>query len=466
MSFADEVRHDTASLHRFISSVCATCEHREGGRAYPPPSDDFLKYIRQLGDCTKSFLESFPNSVPSGPTYNFHRQKLWTLRSSWFELHQYVKPTTDAHTLSLPAPLIDGLLRRFRQLQGFAGTRFAVFHIEKLNYLQVVASGIRGIAQQIASVIPNAPSFPPGLGLIGIPYSQASSVFLNCLIPHEMGHFAYGETVSIEMALAQGISEALTKAFAGSEPLAPWDMALLVDWLKSWAEEIFCDLFAIWVIGPCYSFAFIEIFDLTNVLNSSNGLNTAGTAPYLEFSQMHPALLFRIKQHLILLKKQGWWSQFDLTKSHYYRVLELSESVANSQFAFSAGQTLGPRALEAFFEIVPLVEQQIDTIMKSLSTGLVEYKKARHLVQQYLQNGVVPSTIPDPDSTTKLFPNLVTVLNAAYSLYLESLDTLISKIDQQDPLLIRDRQKWTEKLEAWTLKAIEDHELLTSQKSM
>lgn len=226
MSVTDEVRHDTASLYRFITSVCAICDDREGGRAYPLPSDAFLKYIRQLGDCTKLFLESFPTSIPSGSTYNFHRQKLWTLRSCWFELHQYVKPTADAHTLSLPVPLIDGLLRRFHQLPGFADTRFAVFHIEKLNYLQVIASGIRSIAQQIASVIPNAPSFPPDLGLIGIPYSQASSAFLNCLIPHEMGHFVYGETVSIETAVAHGISDSLTKTFAGSPALPPGDMAI------------------------------------------------------------------------------------------------------------------------------------------------------------------------------------------------------------------------------------------------
>jgi hypothetical protein len=462
MSVVDEVRHDTVSLYRFISSVCAACDQREGGRSYPPPSDSFLGYIRQLGNCTKLYLETFPSSVPSGPSYNFHRQKLWTLRSSWFELHQFVKPTADAHTLSLPAPLIEGLLRRFRQLPGFANTCFAVFHIEKLNYLQVIASGIRGIAQEIASVIPNAPPFPPDLGLIGIPYSQASSAFLNCLIPHEMGHFAYGEK-SIGTALAGGIAGSLNKAFAGSSPLDPRDMALLMDWLESWAEEIFCDLFAIWLIGPCYCYAFVEIFDLANVLDSTNGLNASGATAYLEFQQMHPANLFRIKQHVTLLKKLDWWSQIDLTKSHHYKVLDLSQSVSDSKFTFSRGKFLGAQALQAFFEVLPLIEQQLYTVMSGLDPGLVEYKKLFSVVQEYFKNGIVPSTVPDPDNSARVFPSPLTVLNAAYAFNLESLNTLISGIERQDPLSIRDRQKWTEKLEAWTLKAIEDYGLLTRQ---
>jgi len=465
MAAVDEIRHDTASLYRFINSVCASCDSREAGRTYPPASDDLLAYIRELGDCTRLFLETFPATVPLDSSYNFYRQKLLTLRSCWFELHQYIKPTADAHTLSLPGPLIEGLLRRFRQLPGFADSRFAVFHIEKLNYLQVVASGVRAIAGQMASIIPNAPSFPSNLGLLGIPYSQGSSVFLNCLIPHEMAHFAYGENGAIRAALLPRLASSLTRAFAGLPPLDPQNIALLMDWLESWTEEVFCDLFAIWLVGPCYSFAFIEIFDLTNILDSAGGLNSFGTSPYSEFFPSHPSSLFRIKQHLALLERLDWWPQFNRTKSHYYKVLELSNSLVDGHFAFSKGQNMGTKALEAFFDVVPAIHEQVNLLMSSLDTGLAEYKVSHHAVQEYLKNGVVPSTIPSIEHSTKVFPSPVTVLNAAYSLYLESLDTLISGIANQDPSSIRDRQKWAEKLESWASKAIEDHGLLISQKA-
>jgi len=463
MAVADEVRHDTASLYRFVASVCAICDQREAGRCYLPASDIFLKYISHLGKRTKEFLEIFADSIPTGPTYNLHRQKLWTLRSSWYELHQYVKPTTDAHTLSLPAPLIEGLIARFRNLPGFPDTRFAIFHIEKLNYLQVVASGIRELAQQIASIIPNPPPLPPNLGLIGIPYSQSSSVFLNCLIPHEMGHFAYGEK-AVGSALAPNISSSLNRAFSSQlGTLQPWQMAWLTDLLHSWAEEIFCDLFAIHLIGPCYSYASIEIADLTNVLGNTSGLGRLAAS--CEFSLTHPAFLFRIKQHALLLKTLGWWSEIDFAKSHYYRVLELSDAQADSVFTFPRGQSLGGGALDAFFEVVPMIKEKVANTVLGLDSGLTEYKSLSRLVKEYLKNGVVPSTILHPTDSTTRFPNLVAIMNSGYTFYLESLDSLILGIKNQDPSSIKDRQSWTEKLEMWIMKAIEDHALLTGQKA-
>jgi hypothetical protein len=462
MSVVDDARHDTASLHRFVSSIYKNCDPREGGKSYLPSSDEFFKYIRALGNRTLEFLETFSASITASPSYNFHRQKLWTLRTSWFELHQYIKPAADAHTLSLPGPLIEGLLARFHELADFADTSFAVFHIDELNYLQVIASGIRGIAADMAAIIPNAPTFPEKLGLIGIPYSQSSSVFLNCLIPHEMGHFAYGEK-SIAAALATGISASLNKAFAGIS-LDVQTRKWLTDVLQSWSEEIFCDLFAIWLIGPCYSYAFVEIVDLPNILTPTAGLNVSGAGSSLAFSPMHPGFLFRVKQHVELLKKLGWWSEIDVSKSHYYKVLELSETLPDSSFTFPRGATFAAPALRAFFEVTPLVDQQVRAIMTGIDTGLTEYRKFRPVVQEYFRNGVVPSTILNPGDSTTAFPSPVTVLNSAYTLYLESLDWLISGIQGQDCKLIEHRQKWTEKLEMWTMKAIEDHKLLVGQK--
>jgi hypothetical protein len=46
------------------------------------------------------------------------------------------------------------------------------------------------------------------------------------------------------------------------------------------------------------------------------------------------------------------------------------------------------------------------------------------------------------------------------ALYLESLDVLIDRIDEQDSTSVLTRGQWVDRLELWTLKAIEDNSLL------
>ena len=132
----------------------------------------------------------------------------------------------------------------------------AVLHTEWLNYLQVVASRIRSTADDIATLV-GARSFPPDLGLIGIPYSQSESVFLNCLIAHEIGHFIFGE-LQLKKSLGVKTREIIDSVFADvSVSVLPDRQQLrqIPTICADWTEELFCDLFAVRLIGPCYSYA-------------------------------------------------------------------------------------------------------------------------------------------------------------------------------------------------------------------
>jgi hypothetical protein len=51
-----------------------------------------------------------------------------------------------------------------------------------LNYLQMPVSEIKKTTDRLERVVHDPPSFPEDLGLIGIPYSQSSSIYLNCLV--------------------------------------------------------------------------------------------------------------------------------------------------------------------------------------------------------------------------------------------------------------------------------------------
>jgi len=107
----------------------------------------------ELGEKTKEYLIRFHHRLPNDPAdYGVYRQELTSLRYAWFEVHRRVKPVSDADTLHLPSALIQVLVRRLQTLPDFAKADFAVFHTERLNFLQVVATGIRDTISSIASI--------------------------------------------------------------------------------------------------------------------------------------------------------------------------------------------------------------------------------------------------------------------------------------------------------------------------
>jgi hypothetical protein len=465
------LERDAAALFSFVDSVCEVVPERRKSTQYLNPSEIFFSYIRQLADTTKAYLDTFPGTAPKDPRlFQSFRQKLETIRLSWFEFHQFIKAAADADTLSIPHSLVETLTKRLNLVRGFAKTRFAIFHSDELNYFQVRVSAMKETADKLKSIIPNQPPFPENLGLIGIPYSQSSSLYLNCLISHEMGHFVFQRS-DIRDKLLPAIESALKRTLGAQlSATGPADLTWSKDRLAAWAEELFCDLFAIWLTGPCYSFSYVELFGLTTNIDPSarSGFNV--TDKSVIFWRNHPADLFRIKQHVFLLQELGWWNEIKTIKSHYIQVLTSAVAIDEASLqvhTLDKQPAYANSTLQAFLLLPPrirelLVEVMRDADGKELECGVAHYKKFARLILEYLSEAVVPSSVFD--GKDHRYPNTVSLLNASMRFYLESLEELMNGIEHQNTSLASHRSRWIKKIESLTGKAIEDHYLLVGEK--
>jgi hypothetical protein len=464
-SMVDEagVIHDAAALYRFVDTIRTTCDLGRGYPAYSDASREFLIFIGQLADATKEYVSRFPSKMPSKfAEYPVYRQELLTLRDAWYEVHRRVKPIVDADTLHVPSALISSLVRRLRTVPRFQNTRLAILHTELLNYLQVVGSRIRGTATSISALV-GAPPFPPNLGLIGIPYSQCESVFLNCLIAHEIGHFVFGE-LSLKNTLGTKARAILDTVFAPiSASLKPAEGWRITSLFAEWTEELFCDLFAVRLLGPCYTYAFVEIFDFPNLLLHDGSFNKNAAALSLVFSGSHPADLYRVNKQVGLLRSLGWWDEIKDSHSTVKKVLENSVALTVAAFSIPSFGHVQMQMLDALDRVTSEITIAVENSLAGLDSGVTEYAHLKNIVGKYLHHGVVPSIVPDPTSGLRKSPNVVTILNVAYQVYLDSLPELMRRIEDQDPSSVVARTAWTERLESWTLKALDDLELISMQ---
>jgi hypothetical protein len=353
-------------------------------------------------------------------------------------------------------------------IKGFESKRFAVLHTNQLNYFQISGSWVRSAASDIAAFVKDdAPDFDKNLGIIALPYSQSSSVFLNFALAHEMGHFAFQERAEAER-IRPAIVKALLTVTEGLG-LDLRDHQWCRDQVLAWCEEIYCDLFALCLIGPCFSFSFIELFGLSRL--SSNVAPTGNSLPPIaiaaKFTDSHPSMAFRISEHVRFLKSKelGWWDEINERDeggsrertSHYLTLMAQAEGLPKEAFKFQSQfrLKLSQVILETFLQAAGEVARVVKETFAGVPSETGSFHDQRSVIEKYLSFGVVPSRLVFPDGTVKS-PNVVALLNAANLFYLERLDLLIDKIDRGRPDCLECRALWAERVEMWTSKALED----------
>ncbi len=246
-----DLLHDAAVLHGFVDFIEEYCREQERSQTYSDASGLFFQYVEELAAGIKEELGNEINRATRFPSrLPVLRRNILTLKYYLRLLHALIKPAADAHTLTIPAPLIDLASQQLQRVEGMRKSKIVILLTPEFMYFQRPHTHVKEQARLVQTVIPQA-TFPARLGFIELPYSQGPSFFTNLAIYHEIGHFVYEELSNSDpahpgiVALRSVTNRSLSKAFGSRQVFA-----VAVKIIENWTQEIFCDLFAIRLVGP------------------------------------------------------------------------------------------------------------------------------------------------------------------------------------------------------------------------
>lgn len=454
----DYLRHDLTALYAFIKSIVEGVTSRRSSAAYSPAAIRFLDFVSSLAGSSEKYLSDW--TVDDSEEFEDRREDLGTIRAAWKDLHLLVKPALDADTLQVPSAVIDGIVRRFREIPGYEKTQFALFHTSEFNYLQIRTADLKRIASKFKKLIPDSPEFPADLGMIGIPYSQGRTAFANCLVAHEMGHYMY-RNIKLENDLKARLDTAIKSLVVDPDKTPDANAKdALIKRLNLWAEELFCDMFGVMLVGPCYTYAYIEAYDLSAVLDCAGQLSDDRLLPRLQFYDKYPSHIFRLQQQSVLLRGLTWWDHIHKSSSRFSNLLKVIREIPiDSHIQQNHIQGKYIRLLET---ILPDIKEAIGRIFDGVDDEFPSFSGLNPYVQKYLAAGVVPSTLnirvgAGPVTTVPVSP--VVLLNAGMEFYLTRVDELMLSIPGERADLFDRRLHWIRRIEEWVAKAIEDESL-------
>lgn len=454
----ESLRHDLTALYAFIDYIVGDDGNREPSVAYGHAASRFLGFIIELATSCKDYIETW--TVEDDEEYEDRREELGTIRAAWKELHALIKPALDADTLRIPSAVVDGIVRRFKELPNNADAEFALFHSSEFNYVEVRTADLGNIASKLRAIVPNAPRFPDQLGLIGIPYSQGKAAFSNCLIAHEIGHHVYRQQ-ALEVPLRSGIDDSLSKSIPDYATKDEAQKGGIITAVTRWAEELFCDFFGIQLVGPAYSCAYIEAYDLYAVLNNDGAPSDERLLLRLDFYEKHPSHIYRLKQQAIFLRESSWWDQLESFSSRFAGMLQtLIDLELNTHY-----QSLNLGGLvPALDSVIPEIKRAIGVAFTGVDDGFTEFQQLNPTIQQYLSNGIVPSTLVVRTGSEATDVEIVpaspfVLLNSGMQFYLTEIDSFMQSIAGEPVDNFSRRLHWIRRVEQWISKAIEDQSL-------
>jgi hypothetical protein len=444
--------HDAAVLHRFVDFIEEYCKEQERSQTYIDASGLFFRYVEALASGIKQELTKEITRASRFPKrLEAVRRNMLTLKYFLRLLHELIKPAADAHTLTIPAPLIDLASQQLQRVDGMKNAQIVILLAPEFMYFQRPHSEIKVEARFVASFIPNA-LFPPKLGFIELPYSQGPNFFTNLAIYHEIGHFVYEELshsnprnchiTDVESSTMRCLKRALNKEATKD----PESYAFAKKIIESWTQEIFCDLFAIRLVGPAFSFALIEMLGML-------GFSKKET---IRFSSSHPSSACRFAEHLNMLRTDSWWEAIADIKADQKAILENLAGIPRTSYAlYLDDNDLGLHSLVTEFLdiVVPAIRNLVRNITPSPRPAVNRFKKARSNIENCLWCGVVPYATTNP-------PDPVSIINAAFCFYLTSLPAVIDRFEGTEAARkIETHSLWTKRLEMWTMKSVEDSQI-------
>jgi hypothetical protein len=299
----------------------------------------------------------------------------------------------------------------------------------------------------------NTPRLPLAndLVFVEVPYSQGPGFFTNLTIYHEIGHWIYDQlkdAATPRPAFSQ-LTQTMETAFGshlGPHITTPRTRSWAKEVLDAWTRKVFCDTFAVRHLGPAFSFALIDVFSLIGLIEKEKAV---------EFNPEHPAAAIRFKEHLTRLKEDGWWEIVENMPSDHISLI--TDLASRSDYSFPLEQAEIPGFIETFRDIVPAIHKVVIDITPHCKDA-ADFKNWRGQIEESFLHGVVPSHLIGREPGKS--PTHLSMINSAYCFYLTGLPGLMAKLEKQDPGNPEQRASWVGRLEAWTMKAIEDFYLL------
>ena len=322
--------HDAALVYRLVDAIDRFCSEQQANQSYLTATTEFFNKVLHLARLTKTRLQKLAdeakgrhdqphNTELDDDWYENRRSRLLTIKDFWKVLHKYLKPAADADTLRVPAPLIEFAAKQVQTISGMEGATLTALLTPELNYFQSSHTSLKVAANALKSQIPEA-TWPSLMGFVELPYSQGPSFFTNILLYHEIGHFVFEELFQkggsadggpLYRIVYESLEEVYGQDFTG---LSGDEQSGMARFLLNWALEIFCDVFAIRLIGPAFSLASVEMFSLLGLLDESQAVR---------FSPSHPAPACRYAQHLEQLgNKDAWWDHVRTISGAHAKLIE------------------------------------------------------------------------------------------------------------------------------------------------
>lgn len=454
------------ALCRDLSEFVSSGQTR---KTYLRQTEDFLEeyIVKSLKSIEKAVREAVEQQIDEELLKSKLRE-FESIKKALSLLYVLTKEAIDSDTLSIPYSLTTLLNDIVKKVEGSELVGLVVLGSSDLMYYKYNLERLRKLTRNLGFVIKDYPVLPEDIGILKFPYSAAHDVLENCILFHEMGHYIY-ERTELEKSFLKKIEKDLVKfvieekVLEKLKPLQPhvaWNrLSMYVNGLMAaWADEIFADILAIRILGPAFHLACLQMEHIlpTNIEGDK------------DFSRTHPADNFRFKTHAEWLKEGGWNNVIAKRTPEISKRLEDCKKLELKDFKIEClpplegkkdlEEKLHKWMLEKFGEMVLKIERKVSDKVAKVERPIDDFTANDGLVTEYLEHGVVPSTVCD-EQKNKYHPNPTTILNSGFFFYLGGMKKLIEKIRAKVSQPEK-RLKYEKRLNEWLAKAIEDWQIL------